>query len=106
MWSRSNSLADIFRVSVSLESQGERGPPESPGPNLCLPISTHCSPKPPRIDGVTSLPSNAGWEERKGQGMGEKFTDRPAEVSVEYDSGNVTVKTLHLKGVSDFYEHP
>ena len=70
MWSRSNSLAAIFRVSVSLESQGERGPPESSGPNQCLPTSTHCSPQPPRIDGVTSLLSNAGWEERKGQGMG------------------------------------
>lgn len=101
-----NSLAAIFRVSVSLESQGERGPPESSGPNLCLPTSTHCSPKPPRIDGVTSLPSSAGWEERKGQGMGKKFTDLPAEVSVEHDSGNVTVKTPHLKGVSDFYKHP
>ena len=106
MWSRSNSLAAIFRVSVSLESQGERGPPESSGPNQCLPTSTHCSPQPPRIDGVTSLLSNAGGEERKGQGMGKQFTDLPAEVSVEHASGNMTVRTLHLKGVSDFYEHP
>ena len=42
----------------------------------------------------------------KGTRDGKKFTDLPAEVSVEHDSGNMTVTTLHLNGVCDFYEHP